>query len=65
MSTNSFTPEKYYDFCIIDDAKSVVGHMRVKPSGIHWAPKNSKKWYAVPLEKFATWIEKEGERKTK
>ena len=65
MSTNRFSPEKYYDLCIVDDESAVVGHLRVKPSGIHWAPKNSKKWYAVSLEKFATWIEKEGVRKTK
>jgi hypothetical protein len=65
MSTNRFTPEKHYDFCIIDDAGSVVGHVRVKPSGIHWAPKNSKKWYGVPLDRFAQWIEAQGKRKSK
>jgi hypothetical protein len=65
MSTNRFTSEKYYDHCIVDDDGAVVGHIRVKPSGIHWAPKNSKKWYGVPLEEFAEWMEVEGRRKTK
>lgn len=65
MSTNRFTPEKYYDFTIVDGDNLIVGHVRVKPSGIHWAPKNSKKWYAVPLEKFASWMETEGRRAEK
>jgi len=65
MSINRFTPDKYYDFCIVDDLGLVVGHVRIKPSGIHWAPKNSKKWYGVSLEKFAEWIELEGKRMTK
>lgn len=65
MSVNKFSPEKFYDYKIVDDKNLTVGHIRIKPSGIHWAPKNSKKWYGVPLEQFATWMEKNGDRKVK
>ena len=65
MSVNRFSPEKFYDYKIVDDKNLIVGHIRIKPSGLHWAPKNSKKWYGVPLAEFAEWIEKNGTRKVK
>lgn len=65
MSVNKFSPEKFYDYKIVDDKNLVVGHIRIKPSGVHWAPKNSRKWYGVSLEQFADWMEKNGTRKIK
>lgn len=65
MSVNRFSPEKFYDFKIVDDKDQVVGHVRIKPSGIHWAPKNSKKWYGVPLDQFDAWMKANGARKVK
>ena len=65
MSVNNFRPRKYEDHEIVDDDNRVVGHIRVKPSGILWAPSNSKLWYGVSLEQFATWIEENGRRKDK
>ncbi len=65
MSTNRFSPEKFHDFTIVDDNNLVVGHIRIKPSGIHWSPSNAKKWYGVSLEKFAEFMINEGRRKVK
>lgn len=66
MSVNKFSPEKYYDFKILSEKDaSVVGKIRVKPSGIHWAPKGARKWHGVSLAEFAEWIEKAGKRKSK
>ena len=56
---NRFYPEKYYDYRI-KDQEGVVGHIRVKPSGILWAPKGAKKWYGVRLNKFAAFMEENG-----
>jgi hypothetical protein len=65
MSTNRFTPEKFHDFTIVDDNGKFVGHIRVKPSGILWAPSNSKKWYGVSLDTFAKFMEDNGRRQEK
>jgi len=65
MSVNEFMPKKYEDFSIVDSGSRVVGHIRVKPSGIHWAPKNGKIWYGVSLETFAGFMEQNGNRKKK
>jgi hypothetical protein len=45
MSVNRFNPRKFEDFDIIDGDDRVVGHIRVKPSGVLWAPSNAKVWY--------------------
>jgi hypothetical protein len=65
MSVNNFRPRKFEDHEIVDDENLVVGHIRVKPSGILWAPSNSKVWYGVTLEQFARWIEEDGKRQKK
>lgn len=65
MSVNSFHPRKYEDHEIVDDQNRVVGHIRVKPSGVLWAPANSKVWYGVGLRKFSNWIEQAGKRQKK
>lgn len=65
MAVNSFRPRKFEDFEIIDEADKVVGHIRVKPSGICWAPVNAKKWFGVGLDEFATYIEENGKSQKK
>jgi hypothetical protein len=60
MSTNQFNPRKYEDFEILDGCKKKVGEVRVKPSGILWAPKGAKNWYRVDLKKFAEFMEQHG-----
>jgi hypothetical protein len=61
-AVKSFRPRKFEDFEIIDDESKVVGHIRVKPSGVLWAPPKAKVWYGVSLEDFAAFMEKNGKR---
>ena len=65
MSVNSFRPRKFEDFEIVDGNEKVVGHVRVKPSGVLWAPSNAKVWYGVPLKKFAEFMESNGTKQNK
>lgn len=65
MSTNNFRPRKFEDHEIVDGDAKVVGHIRVKPSGVLWAPANSKAWYGVKLKEFATFMEENGKRQDK
>lgn len=62
MATNQFNPRKYENFEILDGDSKKVGEIRVKPSGILWAPKGSKRWYRVDLKKFAEFMEQNGGR---
>jgi len=62
---NRFEPEKYHDLKIVTDGNKTVGHIRVKPSGVLWVPKNAKKWYGVDLDKFAGFMEREGKLQDK
>jgi hypothetical protein len=64
MSNNSFNPTKFEDFTIVR-GNSRVGHVRVKPSGVLWAPVHSKVWYGLPLAKFAKLMEENGRRQKK
>ena len=65
MSVNSFRPRKFEDFEIVDDDNRVVGHVRVKPSGVLWAPSNAKIWYGVSLKEFASFMESHGKKQDK
>lgn len=65
MAVNSFRPRKYEDHEIVDASNKVVGHIRVKPSGILWSPKNGKNWYGVSLTEFAAFIEEKGKKQSK
>jgi hypothetical protein len=65
MATNSFRPRKYEDHEIVDASNKVVGHIRVKPSGILWSPKNGKDWYGVSLAAFAKFVEENGRKQEK
>lgn len=65
MSVNSFRPKKYEDFEIVDDRHLVIGHIRVKPSGVLWTPANAKVWYGVSLKDFAAFMEANGKKQVK
>jgi len=65
MAVNSFRPRKYEDHEIVDANNQVVGHIRVKPSGVHWSPKNGKDWYGISLSKFAEFMESNGNKRKK
>jgi len=62
MAINSFRPRKFEDHEIVDGAGKVVGHIRVKPSGVLWSPKNGKDWYGVSLASFSDFMENSGKR---
>ncbi len=65
MAVNSFRPRKFEDFEIVDESSKVVGHIRVKPSGVLWAPANAKIWYGVSLKDFADYVEQNGKKQDK
>jgi hypothetical protein len=65
MSVNAFRPRKFEDFEIVDKNQKVVGHIRIKPSGVHWASKGGKVWYGVSLRRFREYMEENGRRKEK
>ena len=68
MSVNNFRPRKFEDHEIVDGDNKVVGHVRVKPSGVLWAPANSKVWYGVygvSLENFRAFMEEHGKQQKK
>jgi hypothetical protein len=65
MATNSFKPRKFEDFEIVDANGKVVGHVRVKPSGILWSPKSGKDWYGISLSEFAEYLETHGKKQAK
>lgn len=62
MATNSFLPRKFEDHTIVDGDSKVVGHIRVKPSGVLWSPKNGKDWYGVSLADFSSFMENNGKK---
>jgi hypothetical protein len=65
MSVNSFASRKFEDFEILDAQGAKVGEIRVKPSGVLWAPKGAHKWYGVDLKTFADFMEKTGKQQKK
>lgn len=53
---NRFKDRMFTEETIVDEEGEVVGHLRIKPSGILWKPKGSQKYFSVPLKRFAEWI---------
>jgi hypothetical protein len=49
----------------IKEGGAVFGTVRVKPSGILWAPKNSHYWFKLGIEKFGTLAETHGTKQKK
>jgi hypothetical protein len=62
---NSFSPSKVQDTTIVDSEGKTVGHIRVKPSGVLWAPSNSKVWYGLSLDQLATVAMEQGKKQKK
>lgn len=51
------------DFKISDDkSRKILGHIRVKPSGILWRPKSSQVWHRLSVEEFGKLAEKHGKK---
>lgn len=53
---NSFRAPEHIEETIVDEIGSVVGKLRIKPSGVLWKPKNQQKYYRKSLEDFTDWI---------
>ena len=49
-------------FTITENGK-VVGHVKVKPSGISWRPASAQKWFQLTSEDFGKLAEEHGEHK--
>ena len=47
------------DFEIFEKTR-MVGTVRVKPSGILWAPKGSHSWFRVNIEDFGAYAQRHG-----
>ncbi len=62
---NSFAPKKFEEHTIVNAEGKVVGHIRVKPSGVLWSPKNGKDWYGLSLTDFADYAAKNGKKQSK
>jgi hypothetical protein len=65
MATNNFSPRKFEDHTIVDENGKVVGHIRVKPSGVLWAPANAKVWYGLNLSEFSSHMLAHGKKQKK
>ena len=65
MSVNSFASRKFEDFEILDGNNNKVGAIRVKPSGILWAPKGAHTWLGVDLQTFANFMTAKGKKQKK
>jgi hypothetical protein len=53
---NQFAEPSFYEHTIADEHGKIIGHIRVKPSGVSWKKVDGKKWYGVTLAHFAEWI---------
>lgn len=53
---NRFSAPTHIEEIILDENNNTVGTIRVKPSSILWKPVGQRKFYAVPLDKFTSWI---------
>jgi len=65
MAKNKFRRPKFVDHVIVDKKERVVGHLRVKPSGVGWARTDGKKWRSVSLARFIRFMEEHGRKRTK
>jgi len=65
MAKNSFRIPKFVDHVIEGDDGLIVGTLRIKPSGVAWAPAEGKKWRSISLSKFIAFMDDNGKLKEK
>lgn len=58
---NRFRGPEYEEHQIEDENGKLIGHIRIKPSGILWKKSDGKKWYRVPMDFFVGWILQNGD----
>jgi hypothetical protein len=64
MAKKEFYLPKFVDYEIYEDG-TLIGHVRVKPSGIAWADKGSQSWNRLSIEDFANLAKKHGTKQEK
>jgi hypothetical protein len=57
---NRFQPNKFHQHTIVTNSGTVVGHVRIKPSGILWASKGAKVWRGLSIKAFDNLMEEHG-----
>ncbi|MCZ7590760.1 MAG: hypothetical protein M5U15_00815 [Kiritimatiellae bacterium] len=62
---NKFSPQTFVDHEIVAGDGKLIGTIRIKPSGVLWAPRSAKQWYRLTLAKFAKLIEQNGTQQKK
>jgi len=62
MAKNNFSPEKFYDFEIVNEESRVVGKIRIKPSGILWKSRGSRYWLGVNLQSLVDFMKNNGRK---
>ena len=60
MTTKTFRTPKFVDHVIEGEDGLVLGTIRVKPSGVAWAPAEGKKWRSISLAKFIEFMGENG-----
>lgn len=64
MAKKSIRRPLFEEFEITEDG-SVIGTIRIKPSGILWSPKGKHSWFGVSVEQFAEFAEANGKKQKK
>jgi hypothetical protein len=65
MAGNKFEEKKFEDFKILSDEGTVVGWVRIKPSGLLWSKKGGHDWHGVTLDAFAQFAIENGKKQAK
>jgi hypothetical protein len=65
MAGNKFNWPKFEDHQVLAKDGTVVGMVRIKPSGLLWCPKGKHSWHRVTLEQFAQFAVEHGTQQKK
>ena len=65
MAGNKFDWPQFEDHKVLSSTGTVVGEVRLKPSGIAWRPKGKHSWYRITLEQFAEFAIENGTKQDK
>jgi hypothetical protein len=69
MAKKTMRRSEFEDFDIMEPnaagKESVVGTVRVKPSGILWRAKGKHQFFGVTVEQFAEFAERSGKKQAK
>ena len=57
---NRFRGPSFEEHQIEDEEGTLIGTLRIKPTGILWKKRDARKFKAVTLDVFAAWITETG-----